>query len=645
MKMKKYRIKSIGTFVILILIVLGTAGALQAFSLSGMENVTYEDKELFQFFSAKQALFKRNWPAARRLLEAYLKDYPQGKMRDEGLYWLAQSLNKISREQSKQQEVITLKELSLRKLDLLIGTFPKSLWKDDAQELKVEISEELVLMGVDRHKATIEKMTTSLEKDEVDLKIMALNSLIQLEPETAIPSLKNILFTDPDPKIRKRCVFLLGKQYSQEVLEILEEVILKEEDVEVKNEAEYWLIQIRTRLIPVELNYYAFEAKVVDLSLYKKIPLQKLNHFEPSHSRPGSSRAKSHIRSYFGGGISQFGSQGGGSGIVNQYTRMSQGGVTSQTSHRLHDFQISVLGPSLKKGPNEISGRVMFKDRESGDTYYGDFAVDRKNDNLFVIRRGSDAAVMLLQFEKVKTVEVEPESSSPELGKLGRIRDDLLRIFGVDKKPVYGTLHANYWGCRVHTTGSLKLKGVEDFNQAKVEIPVSGGFWTLEGHVLAVEKDKSFQGRKATLIDPSGQLRAIADEIIVSSTDPADFKVKGSRMDDREVQDMIKNKQEAEEVYASSFNLKNGVKIYYARKNFDLEEFEAETIDFERSRALIPSPEGTWILEGDIVYLRQKNMFLASNASLTDPRGPRTIMSKDDILVPLNSPKDYKILD
>jgi len=39
------------------------------------------DKELDQFLRAKEAVFERDWPQARKQLEKFLKDFPAGRLR------------------------------------------------------------------------------------------------------------------------------------------------------------------------------------------------------------------------------------------------------------------------------------------------------------------------------------------------------------------------------------------------------------------------------------------------------------------------------------------------------------------------------------------------------------------------------------
>ncbi|MDH5745278.1 MAG: outer membrane protein assembly factor BamD, partial [Candidatus Aminicenantes bacterium] len=119
---------------------------------SNYENIKFADEELDVFLKAKDYVFKRYWRKAKEQLEFYLKKYPSGQLRAEALYWLAQSLNRISKDEVDKDKVIALKEEAVQKLELLIGQYPESVWTDDAQELRVEIAGELALIGRTEYK-------------------------------------------------------------------------------------------------------------------------------------------------------------------------------------------------------------------------------------------------------------------------------------------------------------------------------------------------------------------------------------------------------------------------------------------------------------------------------------------------------------
>jgi len=80
------------------------------FSPSGLSGGAepYQNKELEQFFKVKTQVFNRGWAAVQSGMGQYLKDYPSGKMKDEALYWLAQSQDRLAGEESETSKTIVL---------------------------------------------------------------------------------------------------------------------------------------------------------------------------------------------------------------------------------------------------------------------------------------------------------------------------------------------------------------------------------------------------------------------------------------------------------------------------------------------------------------------------------------------------------
>lgn len=602
------------------------------------------NKEIERFFKAKEHVFKRNWSAAESGLKAYLKTFPAGKMRDEGLYWLAFSLNKQAREKTEMEKMIALKETAITQLNLLINEFRDSLWFDDGLALRIEIAGELVLIGRSEYRRYIQNAVEAEDKTVADAKLLALNSLVRLEPETAAPILKKIVATESDPRIRKKCVLLLGKHFSQEVLPTLEELAQNDKDPGVRKEADYWVGQIRIRLIPVELNYYAFATGLADPVELKRVDEGKVNRYELPHSKPGQSRAKDHINRFFNRKLTGFGSMGSSQGFANAYTTRSADEGYSSVRHRINNFRLMVLGQTLKKSADRISGQMMFKDEKSGEQYYGSFSVDRNHDNLLVMRRGNQMAAVLLQLEVLKN-KAGVISDSDVADALSGLTDPLkilADVFGVRKKPVYYTRYSNYLGCEVLTTLQTSdysfLKGSKhDFSLAKAEIPSADGTWQLTGYLIGFKNERRFLARMASLIDPQGQTVAVADEISVDVADPAGFKVKGSRLQEKEVRSILAEGKTAGPFYVEIL----GCSITTTKKlDPAIDTTSAERLNLGQAKAEIPGPDGQWILTGYLILEKVDKRFVALDAKLVNPQG-KIATAGEMILVPTDRPDKY----
>lgn len=476
------------------------AGRVPAYS-----NFAGPDKETDQFLKAKGHVFKRNWKKAADRLEAYLEKYPSGKYKDEALYWLAQSINKLSRKEEDPEKVIALKERAIDELNLLIDHGPESPWMDDAQALKIEMSGELALMGREEHRGYIEEIIETHNKKESDLKMFALNELIELKPSAAIPILENILSNESDPAVRKKGLLLLALNFSEEALDILLEVERQDPDSTVRNEAASWLRQIKSRSIPVQLNYYGYVARLKDREDHELIPENRLNIYKLPPIRSKSKRkVEKAIAGFFNKKLSDL-----------KFATNSFGGVdyfgSMNISHNLAGFRIRVLQEGFVKEYDRISGKVSFYDTEEEKEHKAAYTVDSRHDRLLAMRRGEEVAVLVLQFESNEETEAEKMESA---------------------EPVHYTVFNNVFGCIVHSSRQswsndemTADRAVMDYGRAKVEIPGEIGRWILIGDILLNRKDRSFIARNASLFDSKGDTVAKAPRIIVPVDDPGKYEV------------------------------------------------------------------------------------------------------------------------
>jgi hypothetical protein len=468
------------------------------------EDLNFEEDELEIFLKAKDYVFKRYWRKAKEQLEFFLKKYPSSQLRAEALYWLAQSLNGMSRDEVYKDNVIALKEEAFQKLELLIGQYPESVWIDDAKVLRVEIAGELALIGKTEYKSIIQDIYETGKKTETDLKLIALNSLITLEPEASIPLLKDVLEKEKDLRVRKKVVLLLGRKYTRGVLTLLEDISRNDPEREVREEASYWLEQIKIRSIPVNLNYYLFTAQLTDPAELKRIPENRMNYYNLPRIKPGDEEsAKKEINDLFNGRLLDLRRQANGRADV----LMAMFGTSM--SHKAHEFLIYFLTEGIEKAYDHFSGKVRFKDLKTGKDYYAPFKADDKNETLLAMSQGNNVVLMFLQFESQLEPDLEEETEA---------------------EPMYSTDFTNVLGCRVlsaRKSWDSYDTDPMDFGQAKAEIPDQKGKWTLKGYIMMVKKERRFIARRAELTDPEGKVVARADQIIVPIDNPSQYKATG----------------------------------------------------------------------------------------------------------------------
>jgi tetratricopeptide (TPR) repeat protein len=138
--------------------------------------------------------------------DSALEDFNQvasrgGSRADAGWYWKAYTLNKLGR---RDEALAALAEL--RK------SFPNSRWLDDAKALELEVKQQAG-----------KPVSPDSESDE-DLKLMAINGLMQSDPDRAVPLVENILKGSQPPRLKERALYVLAVSNSPKAQQMLEQI-------------------------------------------------------------------------------------------------------------------------------------------------------------------------------------------------------------------------------------------------------------------------------------------------------------------------------------------------------------------------------------------------------------------------------------
>jgi hypothetical protein len=178
---------------------LGLAVALAALQ-SPQANQAYE--------RGRQAIDRKSWQEA---IEAFALAAQDEALADDGLYWQAYAYSKIPDAKRALELVASLE-----------SRFPRSPYRDDAQALAAEIRG-----GSARGAAS----------EDEDLKLMALNGLMQADEESAIPLLEEFLTSEKSTRLRERALFVLAQSESEKAHAILARVARGERDPELQRKA------------------------------------------------------------------------------------------------------------------------------------------------------------------------------------------------------------------------------------------------------------------------------------------------------------------------------------------------------------------------------------------------------------------------
>lgn len=151
------------------------------------------------FREGRDFIEAQNWQRAAEKFNDFITGYPKDKDLDAALYWYGYALQK----QDRKDEASTM-------LTRLINRFPSSSWRNDAQAL-------LVVMG---RKDVVEQ---ALERDNCEIKILALQSLFQADQERAIGIVTESLRTNPSTcqNFLAAAVSMLGSHGGPRVVPLL----------------------------------------------------------------------------------------------------------------------------------------------------------------------------------------------------------------------------------------------------------------------------------------------------------------------------------------------------------------------------------------------------------------------------------------
>ena len=158
---------------------------------------TQSDDRLYD--AGQRALEGRRWDEA-------LEDFNQvaaraGARADGAWYWKAYTLNKLGRRDEALAAIAELRK-----------SYASSRWLDDAKALELEVQQ-----------GSGQRVSPEAESDE-ELKLLALNGLVQSDPDRAFPLLENLLKSAQSPRLKKNAVYVLAQSNSPRAAQLLEQV-------------------------------------------------------------------------------------------------------------------------------------------------------------------------------------------------------------------------------------------------------------------------------------------------------------------------------------------------------------------------------------------------------------------------------------
>ena len=199
---------------------------------------------------AREALNRGAYVEAANGFAEIVQRYPKSVYAGDALYWQAFAQSKIGERRSLQA--------ALAALDAQKANYPDAATRGDADALAARINGALARMGDDKSARKVTEQATEEPKpcttrargrgrdDDDDERVAALNALMQMNADQAMPVLRAVLARRDacSASLREKAVFIVSQKHSPETEDILLETVQHDPDSEVRKKAVFWLGQV-----------------------------------------------------------------------------------------------------------------------------------------------------------------------------------------------------------------------------------------------------------------------------------------------------------------------------------------------------------------------------------------------------------------
>jgi HEAT repeat protein/TolA-binding protein len=201
--------------------------------------------------SARRLLNGGRYADAASAFADLVKRYPRSDYTPDAYYWQAFALYKTADAGNYRLARTVLKSQRAK--------FPRATTRGDADALLAQIQGALAKMGDPEAAATTRVQAESAahhpqnpsaicsaSDDDDDPRIAALNALLQMDAESAMPILKQVLARRDacSVQLRRKAVFIISQKRTSETEDILLAAARNDPDSEVREQAVFWLSQV-----------------------------------------------------------------------------------------------------------------------------------------------------------------------------------------------------------------------------------------------------------------------------------------------------------------------------------------------------------------------------------------------------------------
>ena len=207
---------------------------------------TADDPADSLYRAARAALSDGDYRKAAALFQRVSESFPKSTYVESALYYQAFALYRNGEGADLHTALLTLQQLSAR--------YPKSATLHDAATLRTRICGALARQGNASCAADISVQAESAsvncpsENDDNDVRIAALNGLMQMDGARALPILRKVLARRDACSIglRRKALFLVAQKDDPDVVDILLSSARDDPNHDVREQAIFWLSQSRS---------------------------------------------------------------------------------------------------------------------------------------------------------------------------------------------------------------------------------------------------------------------------------------------------------------------------------------------------------------------------------------------------------------
>jgi len=587
------------------------------------ETEEQQSPESALFFAAKSSFFDSKWKEAKAGFEDYLKQYPNGRMRNEALFWLAQSINNLSWLAPEVPSVIRLKEEALRRVEELLA-LPKNSWTEDGRDLRTGIAAELGLLG----KETGEKPSSEIRQK-------SLSALVILG-KSALPYLRKTAVDDPDPSVRRQAVVILAQSYFDESRDLLAKIGESDPDSYVKSQAAHSLA-LRQSPIASVLSTMMFSSAI--FSLPSDSPEEKTRFPEGKIlqlSLPWTFPPSGYLtKDYFQNAISGLFPRGARELKAWFWPKGSVGHSREISIVKIESATLIDVELKSRKA-DAILGRLRIKNLQTGRVHDSTFLapnVRRSPAILQVFRDGNE--LLMIAMGAIGDFPSSRRSPSADISREPEIP--------------YGSGSTVFNDVEGWTLSSPKSAWTDDELESKAEIIDFGSArmedypWEIRGEILYIPIQHTFVAKKANLTFGSNFAFRLNCDFRIPAGDPFDFTILTPEQAASPLKP-VPSRDVADFAYTPrvGFFLDNHVRLRLERDVFSLIELNARDVYYGKGRADVQAADGVWTVYGDdLSYSRGEHELRAQNGILLNPEG-KIVFRGSSVVLPLQTPSAYR---